>query len=161
VQSPFKPPPTHVAWKKCPKCAKSEKSPILTYELASFLSIMEALLQYLDRENIPLRLEPTSAGDKGTICLPTRYVLAVVPFAIRRASSPGLGWPGLSGGVAFPKLSKLLNQEDALSAPFLRVESRSPQAAPSQTAPMLRTGVIRHFDVTLQLLHLSRHACER
>ena len=32
---------------------------------------------------------------------------------------PWSGWPGLSGGVAFPKLSKLLNQEDALSAPCL------------------------------------------
>jgi hypothetical protein len=56
----------------------------------------------------------------------------------------------------FPKLSKLLNQEDALSAPC------SPQA-PARGAPrpaprlagaggtggMLRIGLIRHFDVTL------------
>ena len=42
----------------------------------------------------------------------------------------------------FPKLSKLLNQENALSAPW------SPQA-PSRGAGMLRTGVIRRFEVTL------------
>jgi hypothetical protein len=45
-------------------------------------------------------------------------------------------------GVVFPKLSKLLNQENALSAPW------SPQA-PSRGAGMLRTGVIRRFEVTL------------
>jgi hypothetical protein len=31
--------------------------------------------------------------------------------------SSGVGWPRAGGGVVFPKLSKLLNQEDALSAP--------------------------------------------
>jgi hypothetical protein len=54
-----------------------------------------------------------------------------------------------SYGVAFPKLSKLLNQENALGAPCLRGELCSPQAAPSRGAPMMRTSVIRHFDVTL------------
>jgi hypothetical protein len=88
----------------------------------------------------------------GTISLPTRYVLAIVPFVIRRPWSSGLGWPGLSGVVAFPKLSKLLNQEDALSAPCLqhfRGKFCSPQAAPSRGAGMLRTGGTLHFDVTL------------
>jgi hypothetical protein len=56
----------------------------------------------------------------GSISLPTRCVIAIVPFVIRRRLSRGPGWTGLSGGVAFPKLSKLLNQENALSAPFLR-----------------------------------------
>jgi hypothetical protein len=37
----------------------------------------------------------------------------------------------------------------ALSAPCLRGEFCSPQAAPSRGAPMLRTVVTRHFDVTL------------
>jgi hypothetical protein len=41
-------------------------------------------------------------------------------------------------GVLFRKLSKLLNQEGALSAPC------SPQA-PSRAPGMLRTGLIRHF----------------
>jgi hypothetical protein len=41
-------------------------------------------------------------------------------------------------GVLFPKLSKLLNQEDALSAPC------SPQA-PRGAPGMLRTGLIHHF----------------
>jgi hypothetical protein len=57
----------------------------------------------------------------GTICLPMRYVSAIVPFVTRRRLSPGLLGPGLSGRVAFPKLSKLLNQEDALSAPCYAV----------------------------------------
>jgi hypothetical protein len=74
---------------------------------------MEALLQYLDRENIALRPEPLLPETNGAICLPTRYVLAIVPFVTRSQLSPGHGWPGPSGGVAFPKLSKLLNQEDA------------------------------------------------
>jgi hypothetical protein len=36
---------------------------------------MEALLQYLDRENIALCLEPTSAGDKREryVCLRATY----------------------------------------------------------------------------------------
>ena len=59
-------------------------------------------------------------GENGTISLPTRWVLAIVPFVIRRPWSSLLGWPGLSRGVAFPKLSKLLNQEHALSAPCLK-----------------------------------------
>ena len=109
---------------------------------------MEALLQYLDRENIALRLEPLLPVTNGMICLPTRYVLAIVPFVIRRASSSGFGWPGHAAGVVFSKLSKLLNQEDALSALCLRGEFCSPQVAPSRGAGMLRTGVIRHFDVT-------------
>jgi hypothetical protein len=50
------------------------------------------------------------------------YALRIsdVPFVIRRPWPSGLGWPGLSVGVVFPKLSKLLNQEDALSAPCLK-----------------------------------------
>jgi hypothetical protein len=36
----------------------------------------------------------------------------------------------VSGGVIFSKLSKLLNQEDALSAPCLRGDCCSPQARP-------------------------------
>jgi hypothetical protein len=40
--------------------------------------------------------------------------------------------------VLFPKLSKLLNQEDALSAPCF---PRAPRGAPV----MLRIGMIRHF----------------
>jgi hypothetical protein len=57
----------------------------------------------------------------GTICLLMRYVSAIVPFVTRRRFSSGLVGPGLSGRVAFPKLSKLLNQENALSAPCYAV----------------------------------------
>ena len=98
---------------------------------------------------LPYAWNPLIPVPNRTISLPTRYVLAIVPFVIRRPWSSGLGWPGLSGVVAFPKLSKLLNQERALSAPCLHGEFCSPHSAPSRGAPMLRKGVIRHFDVTL------------
>jgi hypothetical protein len=55
----------------------------------------------------------------GTISLPTHYRLANAPSVIQRPCH--LAWEGLgpvSGGVVFSKLSKLLNQENALSAPF-------------------------------------------
>jgi hypothetical protein len=81
--------------------------------------------------------------------MPTRYVLAIVPFVTRRPQSSGRGWPGLTGGAASIKLSKLLNQEDALGAPCFRTSFCSPQAAPFAGASMLRTGVIHHFVVTL------------
>jgi hypothetical protein len=51
----------------------------------------------------------------------------------------------VSGG--FSKLSKVLNQEDALGAPCLGCDFCSPQA-PSRGVGMLRTGVIRRFGVT-------------
>jgi hypothetical protein len=60
------------------------------------------------------------SGDKRDDLLPTRYVLANVPYVIRRPCPPA--WDGLgmvSGGVVFPGLSKLLNQEDALGVPCL------------------------------------------
>jgi hypothetical protein len=51
------------------------------------------------------------SGDK-------RYVLADVPFVIRRPCPlAGRGLGLLSGGVVFPELSKLLSQENALGAP--------------------------------------------
>jgi hypothetical protein len=50
----------------------------------------------------------------------------------------------VSGGVVFSKLSKLLNQEDALGAPCKRIDFCSPQSL-SRGAGMLRTGVIRHL----------------
>ena len=66
--------------------------------------------------------------------------------------SSGWGQPrAVSGGVVFPELSKMLHQEDALGAPCLdTVIACSPQARP-RGARVLRTGVIRHFDVTLRL----------
>ena len=73
---------------------------------------------------LPYAWNPLIPVTNGTISLPTRNVLAIVPFVIRRPWSSGLGWPGLSGVVAFPKLSKLLNQEDALSAPWLTALSQ-------------------------------------
>jgi hypothetical protein len=52
----------------------------------------------------------------GTIILPTRQVLMSAPSILRRPchlAADGLG----PVGVVFSKLSKLLNHEDALSAP--------------------------------------------
>jgi hypothetical protein len=51
------------------------------------------------------------------------------------SSGPGCLRP-VSGGVVFSKLSKLLNQEDALSAPCLHLDFCSPQA-PKRGAGML------------------------
>jgi hypothetical protein len=59
------------------------------------------------------------------------------------SSGPGCLRP-VSGGVVFSKLSKLLNQEDALSAPCLHLDFCSPQA-PKRGAGMLRTDVTLRF----------------
>ena len=49
-------------------------------------------------------------------------------------------------------MSKLLRQEHALGAPCLdTVIVALRRRAPSRGAGMLRTGVIRHFDITLRL----------
>src|ERR1700733_1365051 len=62
-----------------------------------------------------------------------RYVLVNVPFVIRRPcplAGDNLGL--VSGGVVFLGLSKLLNQEDALGAPYFfgHGDSCSPQSRP-------------------------------
>jgi hypothetical protein len=60
-----------------------------------------------------------SGGERDGL-LPTRYVLADVPYVIRRPcplAGDNLGL--VSDGVVFPELSKLLHQEDALGAPCL------------------------------------------
>jgi hypothetical protein len=130
VQSRCKLPPGHVFLKKCAKRAVSAKSPLLTFRLAGFSSITETLLQNLARaEHLPYGWNPLLTGDKRDD-MPTHQVLAIVPFVIRRPWSSEH-----PGGVAFLKLSKLLNQEDALSAPFLPRESRSPQARPRGAHP--------------------------
>ena len=85
------------------------------------------------------------SGDK-------RDVLADVPHVIRRPCP--LAWGGLglvSGGVVFPELSKLLNQEDALGAPYLDTVILALRRRALAGAGILRIGVIRHFGVTLRL----------
>jgi hypothetical protein len=87
-------------------------------------------------------------GDERDGLLPTRYVLANVPYVIPRPCPLAGDSLGLvSGGVVFPKLSKLLHQEDALGAPCLDTVI----LALRRGAGMLRTGVIRYFDITLRL----------
>ena len=59
-------------------------------------------------------------GDERDGLLPTRYVLADVPYVIPRPCPLAGDSLGLvSGGVVVPELSKLLHQEDALGAPCL------------------------------------------
>jgi hypothetical protein len=74
--------------------------------------------------------------------------------------SSGLGWPP-AGARWVSKLSKLLNQENALSAPCLRGDSCSPQAPPAgrgnaadRRDPSL---LMSHYS----LLHPSHHADKR
>ena len=64
----------------------------------------------------------------------------------------GMPWGLVSGGVVFPVLSKLLNQEDALGAPCLDtvIVALRRCALAGRWKGMLRTGVIRHFNVTLR-----------
>ena len=91
---------------KCAKCGVSAIKPLLMCWIAGPLPIGTVLLR--------------RSGDKRDDLLPTRYVSANVPYVIRRPCP--LAWDGLgmvSGGVVFPGLSKLLNQEDALGAPCL------------------------------------------
>ena len=74
----------------------------------------------------------------------TSYANGERPVCLASVSS-GLGWPVLSGGVVFSKLSKLLNQEAALSGPWLRGDFGSPQARPCGAQDAAES-VIRHFD---------------
>ena len=70
------------------------------------------------------------------------------PLPIGEASAPKFCGPRFRRcPVVFSKLSKVLNQEDALGAPCLGCDFCSPQT-PSRGAGMLRTGVIRRFGVT-------------
>jgi hypothetical protein len=70
------------------------------------------------------------------------------PLPIGEASARNFGRPRLRGcPVVFSKLSRVLNQEDALGVPCLGCDFCSPQA-PARGAGMLRTGVNRRFGVT-------------
>jgi hypothetical protein len=104
VLSRYKAPPGHVASKTVTKAQGKLAAFPRSRRLCSKISIGRSL---------PYAWNPLLPVTNGTICLPTHFVSAIVPFAIRRPLSSGRGWPGLSGDVAFIKLSKLLNQEDA------------------------------------------------
>jgi hypothetical protein len=86
-------------------------------------------------------------GDELDGLLPTQYVLADVPYVIRPPCPLAGGSLRLvSGGVVFPKLSKLLHQEDALGAPCLDLailalrgaHPRGAQGCCGQAYPSLR-----------------------
>jgi hypothetical protein len=123
----------------------------------------------------------------GTISPPTCYGIgAHVPFVIHRPCPLARdAFRPVSSGVS-SELSKLLNQEGALSAPCLKHfhnyrgptkvarcgpfglhplrrclggDSCSPQA-PSRSAGMLRTGIIRHCHIIV-FDHPSHHADKR
>jgi hypothetical protein len=86
-------------------------------------------------------------GDERDNLVPTRCVLADVPYVIRRPCPLA----GDSLGVVFLGLSKLLHQEDALGAPCLDTVIVALRKCALAGRRMLRTGVIRHFDITLRL----------
>ena len=101
-------------------------------------------------------LSELSPVTKGTIFLPTSQVLANVPSVIRRPCH--LAWMAWAFRWCVSKLSKLLNQEDALSAPWLSQDFGFPQARPrgrrnpaNRRNPSLRLSLYR-------LLHPSHHA---
>jgi hypothetical protein len=119
VQSTYKPPPGHVAPSKVRRKRNKRKKPPSDLRACRFPSSAEALLQNLAKgEHCLTARNSLLPVTTGTIYLLMRYVSAIVPFVTRRRFSSGLVGPGLSGRVAFPKLSKLLNQENALSAPW-------------------------------------------
>jgi hypothetical protein len=71
------------------------------------------------------RLSPGQAGDKRDDIFIYAVWVGERPLCHPASVSSGLG--RVTGGVVFSKLSKLLNQEDALSAPCLRGDFCSPQ----------------------------------
>jgi hypothetical protein len=82
------------------------------------LKALKALKVSFPRAGLPVLDVLVGPVTNGTISPPTRYGLANVPFVIQRPRH--LAWSGhrpVTGDVVFSKLSKLLYQEDALSAP--------------------------------------------
>jgi hypothetical protein len=67
----------------------------------------------------------------------------------------------VSGGVIFSKLSKLLNQEDALSAPCLRGDCCSPQARPRGAQKCCGQALQATSMSLYRWLHPSHHGGER
>jgi hypothetical protein len=78
------------------------------------------------------------------------YALANVTYVIRRPCPlAGVSVGLVSGGVVFLRLSKLLHQEDALGVPCL--DTVIVALRRRALSGLLRTGVIRYFDITLRL----------
>src|ERR1700742_2576658 len=95
----------------------------------------------------------------GRRCLPTCYVRAAVPFLIWRPWSSSLGQRELSGGVALPKLSKLLNQENAWASPGYAVKPLSagaPLAGRTQVRGRRNPSNCFHFIVCSTRIIIAR-----
>jgi len=135
VQSTYEPPPRHVAPSNVRRKRNKRKKPP-SYVRACRFSLGRGGFATNSRHGRTLLYGRNSflPVTSGTICLLMRYVSAIVLFVTRRRLSPGLVGPGLSGRVAFPKLSKLLNQEDALSAPCYPVLPRRALAGRAHAA---------------------------
>jgi hypothetical protein len=92
-----KPPTGHVASKKSAlKALKALKASFLRAGLPIFPRSQRLCYKISSGEDIALRLEPSSTGDKRDDILPTRYVIAIVPFVIRRQcplAPVGQGFP--------------------------------------------------------------------
>jgi hypothetical protein len=121
-----------VSLKKCAKSAKSAKSRLS----CAGLPIIGALLHDFDRQNVTLLmaseqvgclcLSPAQSGDKRDDIFVHALRIGDRPVCHPASVPSGLG--PVTGGVVFSKLSKLLNQEDALSVPCLYGDFCPPQA---------------------------------
>jgi hypothetical protein len=106
----------------CEKCEISEISPGSEPGLRSAIPSLKNMQNMSEKRDkgLPRAQDPLLPLTNGTICLSVRYLLAMVPFVIGHRWSSHLGWPEPSGELMFPKLSKLLNQEDGPGTPRLR-----------------------------------------
>jgi hypothetical protein len=89
-------------------------------------------------------------GDERDGLLPTRYVLGTS----RMSSGPRVLWLGIASGWCPVRCFRIVKDASSRGRTgrtlFRHCDSRSPQARP-RGARVLRTGVIRHFDITLRL----------
>ena len=88
--------PGHVFCKKVrEKREKREKSPSYVQACRLFLDHGGFATKSRRGKTLSYAWSPVLPATNRTISLPTRYVLAIVPFVIRRPLSSGLGWPSL------------------------------------------------------------------
>jgi hypothetical protein len=85
----------------------------------------------------------------GTICLPTRQVLAIVPFVTRRRLCSGLAWPRLSVVWRFLSCQNCSIKRTHWAHPAYAVKFALRTRHGRWAAPMMRTSAIRRFDNNL------------
>ena len=132
VQSAYKPPPGHVASKKCEQSAISGKSPFLRAGLPVFPRARRLGYKISPRENIALRPELTSTSDKRDDMSADALRISDCPVCHPASVVPWPRGPGLSGRVAFPKVVKTAQSSGRTERTLPR---RSPQARPRGPRP--------------------------